>query len=58
MGGTFKGKKELQPNVWLKLSSSTHDVELTKIFHILANSFPPDSAERFGKSFCESSMTI
>jgi hypothetical protein len=34
----------------LNLCSSIHDAALTKFFHILANSFPPESVERFSKS--------
>jgi hypothetical protein len=44
-------------HMWLNLCSSTHDTALTKIFHILANSFPPESVERFSKSFSNSFVT-
>jgi hypothetical protein len=37
-------------HMWLSLSSSTHDSTLRKVFHILANSCPPKSVERFSKS--------
>jgi hypothetical protein len=41
----------------LNLCSSTYDAALTKIFHILANSFPPESVERFSKSASNFSVT-
>jgi hypothetical protein len=48
--------KETQPYV-LNLCSSTHDAALTKISNILANSFPPESVERFSKSSSNSYVT-
>jgi hypothetical protein len=44
-------------HLWLNLGSSTHDASLTKVFHILANSFALKSVERFGKSACDSCLT-
>jgi hypothetical protein len=44
-------------HLWLNLCSSIHDATLTKIFHILANSFPPEYVERFSKSASNSSVT-
>jgi hypothetical protein len=44
-------------HLWLNLYSSTHDATLTKIFHVLANSFPLESVERFSKSASNSFVT-
>jgi hypothetical protein len=37
-------------HLWLNLCSSTRDAALTKIFHILSNSFPPETVERLSMS--------
>jgi hypothetical protein len=49
----LKGRSHL----WLNLCSSTHDAALTKIFHILANSFLPEFVQRFSKSASNSYVT-
>jgi hypothetical protein len=48
-----KSRSHLRSN----LCASTYDAALTKIFHILAKSFPPESVERFSKSAIHSFVT-
>jgi hypothetical protein len=43
--------------MWSSLCSSTHDAALTEIFDIVADSFPQESFECFGKKAYNSYVT-